>query len=170
MTFAPRFAGVGIEPFVNNILAAIQAHQTDALAWAQGDQTLAPFKFFNNSVRLTTDWPVVWVAPRLEGLKVMDDGNLVGTAHRIEVGVEATYPATADGNDIGRRVMRYARAVKAMVQSMTHAELTVGLSESVSAVIDVEVSEIRYDDFFRAADSIYKKTAVMIVTIQLLEA
>lgn len=168
--WTPLYADVGAELFVRNALAAIETHQLAAFAYASPNEELGEFAAFNNSRRINQKWPVVWCAPPLEETPVSSGGGFLECVVTLEVGIEIVFGPDEDGNGIGYRLMRYAKAVRAIVLAMTAGEWAVGLPEDGKwGALNVELTPTRYDDFFNERQSIYKKTALMAVKVSLLE-
>lgn len=173
--WAPKYETVGAEPFVNNMLAVYRAHEREAFryvsrpAWGEGI-TLEPFAVFNNSVRRNQRWAALTVAPRVEETPPGESGQYVDAACELIVSVEIIHPLTAEGNEIGSKLLRYARAVRMMTYAATPEEMTAGLDTSKYGALNIEVSPTRYDSLLNREGTALMKLATMIVGIKLLEA
>lgn len=176
MTWESKYKAVGIEPFINNILALCKDHEAEAFVWAAGNtaaedyQELEGFALHNNSARINQKFPVLAVIPRTEDTPPTDDEKRVDEKFEIVVQIEIVFANTDDANAIGKRLMRYARAVRAMIFSATKEEIARGLPDGTWGMLKVIVSPTTYADLFNDKTTQYKKTATTIVTITLTEA
>lgn len=161
----------GAEPFVRNLLKVCEDHQAAKLAeladagGADWHLELEPFQVFNNSARLNQKWPALTISPPEEADELVASGILFEESVSLYASVEITYPPSGDANEIGYRLMRYARAVKEMIREATLDEVGVGLNPQFRGLFEWEVKRVRYLTL-QQSDSLVKKLAILDIAIK----
>jgi hypothetical protein len=165
----------GAEAFVRNVLKVCEDRQADKFAelavFAEpADEggwplELKQFQVFNNSARLNQKWPALTVTTTDEADAMAGGGLYFDADATLVAAVEITYPLSGDANEIGYRLMRYARAVKEMIREATQDEMTRGLDPQVAGIVQWEVTRIRYLTLPQQSDSMLKKLAMLDVKI-----
>jgi hypothetical protein len=166
----PTYDALGAEPFIRNILALVKEKQVAVLKALSGQGLkLEPFRVFNNSVRRNQSWPAFTAAPRTEDTPLTDDSLAVAEQIVIVLSIEIIHALSDDGNEIGYKLLRYARALRKMLNDAGVKGISEGVDPEGRGPMKMEISPTRYDTLLSRDETQLMKLATMILTLNLME-
>lgn len=140
MAWTPAAKIIDLVPVADNLLAYIQANQTDALEWANGGPGLNDFAklYTNASGRLQTMFPSLMILAQAEEPDIAGEVLLSG--------LQLTLEGTISGGDADQLVLdtkKYAKAVASMLMNIPSASLMAGTDDVTHS--QIHELETKYD-------------------------
>lgn len=149
-----------IRPLVDNLIAVLQAGESDVHTEVNGDEPMPAYKVWRRSRWVNPEFPACSVIPRRTRTLKGEDDKSVDETHSLEILIEDVGP---NPDDLADSVMKRVQAAHIIIERAALGELFNGFVPSKSRLPYWDIDH-DYAAFFNASKSSYKQNGSLIIT------
>lgn len=163
MPFVTKFQAGFAQTVLDRVQVVLERDMNEAIS--QVDATLAAIVDFDTPTPIALNFPCLYLEPDSTRIEQADDDSHLLEEHDLVISLAIV---GSDPDALKKQVVKYARAIDRVLRTMSVMDLTGGVS-STTGPPAWEVTEHRYGILRSSENTIYRRDAQLVLTIQILE-